>query len=96
MKKCEPSLLIARNVGNMYTPSLYGGLISLISSGNLNGGESIGMFSYGSGVAATFYKINVINTDHLNAMNKVLSNIPARLDNRKQLSPSKSNRLSQL
>ena len=22
--KCEPSLLISRNVGNMYTPSLYG------------------------------------------------------------------------
>lgn len=28
MTKC--SLLIAENIGNMYTPSLYGGLVSLL------------------------------------------------------------------
>ena len=32
-KKTEPSLMLATNVGNMYTPSLYGGLISYLCSG---------------------------------------------------------------
>ena len=26
----KPSLLLAENIGNMYTPSLYGGLVSLL------------------------------------------------------------------
>lgn len=30
-KKTKPSLHVATNVGNMYTPSLYGGLASLIA-----------------------------------------------------------------
>lgn len=29
--KTKPSLLLATQVGNMYTPSVYGGLASLIS-----------------------------------------------------------------
>lgn len=29
-KMTKPSLLIAENIGNMYTPSLYGGLVSLM------------------------------------------------------------------
>ena len=32
--KTEASLMLATNVGNMYTPSLYGGLISYLCSGN--------------------------------------------------------------
>ena len=32
-KKTEASLMLATNVGNMYTPSLYGGLISYLCSG---------------------------------------------------------------
>ena len=31
--KTEASLMLATNVGNMYTPSLYGGLISYLCSG---------------------------------------------------------------
>jgi hydroxymethylglutaryl-CoA synthase len=31
--KTKPSLMLATNVGNMYTPSLYGGLISYLCSG---------------------------------------------------------------
>jgi hydroxymethylglutaryl-CoA synthase len=86
--KCDASLLIARNVGNMYTPSLYGGLISLISTGKLTGGESIGMFSYGSGVAATFYKINVKQNEQLNNINNCLADLQHRLNQRKQITPA--------
>ncbi len=31
LAKTEPTLLLATNVGNMYTPSLYGGLVSYLS-----------------------------------------------------------------
>jgi len=71
----------------MYTPSLYGGLISLISTGKLKGGESIGMFSYGSGVAATFYKINVKPNAQLININNCLADLPHRLNQRKQITP---------
>ena len=30
-KKTVPSLLVAKEVGNMYTASLYGGIVSLLS-----------------------------------------------------------------
>ena len=30
-QKTEPSLLVANQVGNMYTPSVYGGLASLLA-----------------------------------------------------------------
>jgi hydroxymethylglutaryl-CoA synthase len=29
-EKTKPSLLLSKQVGNMYTPSLYGGLVSLL------------------------------------------------------------------
>ena len=31
VQKTQPSLMLATQVGNMYTPSLYGGLVSFIS-----------------------------------------------------------------
>lgn len=59
--KTKPSLNIAQNVGNMYTPSLYGGLVSYLTSKNPQEltGKKIGLFSYGSGLASTMYSINI-------------------------------------
>jgi len=50
---------MATQVGNMYTPSLYGGLVSLIAESTLESlsGSRIGMFSYGSGLAATMFSL---------------------------------------
>ena len=73
----------------MYTPSLYGGLISLISTGKLTGGESIGMFSYGSGVAASFYKINVKQNEQLSNINNCFADLQQRLNQRKQITPGR-------
>lgn len=60
-EKTEPSLYIAKNVGNMYTPSLYGGLVSYLISKQPESliGKKIGLFSYGSGLASTMYSINI-------------------------------------
>jgi len=86
--KCEPSLLIARNVGNMYTPSLYGCLSSLLSSGQLKGGEHVGMFSYGSGVCSTFYTIKVNANEQFSKILRVFKDLPHRLENRTKITPA--------
>lgn len=44
-----------RLVGNLYTGSLYLGLMSLIEHGQLMTGDRIGLFSYGSGAEGEFY-----------------------------------------
>ncbi|RIP37190.1 hydroxymethylglutaryl-CoA synthase [Staphylococcus gallinarum] len=44
-----------RYVGNIYTGSLYLSLISLLETHNLSAGESIGLFSYGSGSVGEFF-----------------------------------------
>ena len=90
--RCEPSLLIARNVGNMYTPSLYGCLSSLLSSGQLNGGEQIGMFSYGSGVCSTFYTIKVNANEQFSKIIRVFKDLPHRLENRTKITPGTINK----
>lgn len=50
-----------RRLGNMYTASLYGALASVIESVEPETlkGKRIGMFSYGSGLAASFFAIKV-------------------------------------
>ncbi|XP_049876946.1 hydroxymethylglutaryl-CoA synthase 1 [Pectinophora gossypiella] len=60
-EKTKPSLHIARNVGNMYTASLYGGLASYLISKSPDQliGKKFGLFSYGSGLASTMYSINI-------------------------------------
>ncbi len=66
--KCERNLYLAKNLGNIYTGSLYNGLLSLLLSGapKEQGGEGLDlrgkrilMFSYGSGCAASLFSIKV-------------------------------------
>ncbi|MGO4941892.1 hydroxymethylglutaryl-CoA synthase [Ruoffia tabacinasalis] len=52
----EDSTFIGRQVGNVYTGSLYLSLISLLNfDENLEEGQRIGMFSYGSGAVAELF-----------------------------------------
>lgn len=44
-----------RYVGNIYTGSLYLSLISLLENHDLNSGDRIGLFSYGSGSVGEFF-----------------------------------------
>lgn len=66
--KCERTLHLAKNLGNIYTGSLYNGLLSLLQSSlpKEEGGEGLDltgkrimMFSYGSGCAASMFIIKV-------------------------------------
>jgi hydroxymethylglutaryl-CoA synthase len=57
-EKVEPSLLLAKELGNTYTASLYCGLISLIAARGRNlCGKKACMFSYGSGFASSMFPI---------------------------------------
>ena len=51
----QESIQYSRNVGNIYTASLYLGLISLLEGKELAAGERIGLFSYGSGAVGEFF-----------------------------------------
>ncbi|KAH6647691.1 putative hydroxymethylglutaryl-CoA synthase [Truncatella angustata] len=82
-----PSLQVATNVGNMYCASVWGGLSSLVSfvdSANLQG-KRIGLFSYGSGLAASFLSLRVNGSTEQIA--KVL-NISDKLAARRALLPT--------
>jgi len=58
--KCERSLHLAKNLGNIYTGSLYNGLISLICDDSIDlSDKRISLFSYGSGCAASLFSVRV-------------------------------------
>ncbi|XP_071952271.1 hydroxymethylglutaryl-CoA synthase 1-like [Antedon mediterranea] len=86
--KTKSSLLIANNVGNMYTPSLYGGLASVLASTSLADlvNKRIGLFSYGSGLAAAMFSIKVTSDasdgSKLYTLKTSLDDLQDRLNNR--------------
>ncbi|KAG0000877.1 Hydroxymethylglutaryl-CoA synthase, cytoplasmic [Entomortierella chlamydospora] len=85
-KKVIPSLYASTNVGNMYTASVWACLSSLLSSTPdeeiVN--KRIGMFSYGSGSAATFFSLKVVSSTQ--KFRETLQ-IKSRLDQRVKVSP---------
>lgn len=57
----EKSILYSQKVGNIYTGSLFLGLLSLLeNSDNLKAGDKIVLFSYGSGAVAEIFSANVV------------------------------------
>ncbi|XP_076140558.1 hydroxymethylglutaryl-CoA synthase, cytoplasmic isoform X1 [Alosa pseudoharengus] len=93
-QKTKDSLLVSNQNGNMYTPSVYGCLASVIAQRTPQqlAGQRIGVFSYGSGFAATLYSIRVTqDATPGSALDKLvasLSDLQARLDSRKKVSPA--------
>src|SRR5699024_8442618 len=53
--RLENSLYYSKKVGNIYTASLYLGLLSLLENTTLQAGDKIGLFSYGSGAVGEFF-----------------------------------------
>lgn len=94
-EKTKPSLHLARNVGNMYTPSLYGGLVSYLISKSPEQliGKKFALFSYGSGLASTMYSINICNDMSAGSkLAKLISSLHetvSMLDKRECIEPSK-------
>lgn len=101
-KKTKPSLLISNQVGNMYTPSVYGGLVSLLVSKDISelAGSKIGLFSYGSGLASTFYSISISSDcSEKSPLHKLVSNlshIKPMLEKRVSVMPEKFSHIMEI
>ncbi|KOC64696.1 Hydroxymethylglutaryl-CoA synthase 1 [Habropoda laboriosa] len=93
-QKTQPSLLIANQVGNMYTPSVYSGLASLLISKPMTelAGAKVGIFSYGSGFCSTMYSLTITeNSKEGSDLMKIISSvsyIKQELDARQKISPA--------
>lgn len=61
------STLYNRQVGNIYTGSLYLSLLSLLEKGKMKPGERIGLFSYGSGAVGEFFS-GILQPDYKEAL----------------------------
>lgn len=89
--KTQKSLLIASQVGNMYTPSLYGGLVSLLMTKTTEQliGKRIALFSYGSGLASSLFalKVNGTASKQLTRLIDHLNDVHALLGQRKRVEP---------
>ncbi|XP_044295314.1 hydroxymethylglutaryl-CoA synthase, mitochondrial isoform X2 [Varanus komodoensis] len=92
-QKTQPSLFLSARNGNMYTPSVYGCLASLLAqhSAQQLAGSRIGVFSYGSGLAASMFSLKVSQNSApgspLEKLVSSLSDLGARLDSRKRVPP---------
>lgn len=90
--KVAPAITIPQLLGNMYTASLYAGLMSLVSNEKSNlEGKRLLMFSYGSGLAASMFSIQVGRgaavRERLDLIAKT-ADIPARLESRVSVTPA--------
>ena len=90
--KTRPSLHVATNVGNMYTPSVYGGLVSYLTTQTAETlpGQRLALFSYGSGLASSFYSLTVASgpSAALTRLLACLADVRERLESRCKLSPA--------
>jgi hydroxymethylglutaryl-CoA synthase len=80
-ERVNPGIQVATNVGNMYCASVYGGLAGLISNVDDAAlqGKRIAMFSYGSGLAASFFSFRVVgSTEKIRKVLDISSRLAAR------------------
>lgn len=84
--RVQPSIQVPTQCGNMYCGSVYGSLCSLIaniSSQDLQG-KTIGLFSYGSGLASSLFSFKVNGSTENIAKQLDIQN---RLDSRRVVGP---------
>eukprot|EP00030_Apusomonadida_sp_AF-17_P000918 a177449_134.p1 GENE.a177449_134~~a177449_134.p1 ORF type:complete len:463 (+),score=210.79 a177449_134:32-1390(+) len=82
-----PSTVVSRRCGNIYTASVYGGLLSLVASLSPDEllGKRIMLFSYGSGLASSLFSAKVVGST---AAIRERLNLVARLDSRVKKTPT--------
>lgn len=90
-EKVLPTCLVSIELGNIYTGSLYAGLVSLIEAGELLG-RRIFMFSYGSGCAASLFALRCTKST---ASHREKQQIKDRLSRRVKVPCSEYDRLMQ-
>lgn len=89
-EKLEHSNYLSQQVGNTYTASVFLGLASLICFNHpqsFSNGQTICVFSYGSGAIATMYGLRIRNVTKLREISLKL-NLAERLKHRECVHPS--------
>jgi len=86
-ERIYPSTLAGRLVGNMYTASVFSSLASIIAEYPAEElqGRRIGVFSYGSGLASSFFSLNVVGD--VSNIAKTM-NLKQLLDERYKIEPA--------
>ncbi|KAH9299940.1 hypothetical protein KI387_011523 [Taxus chinensis] len=88
--KVQPSTFLPKQVGNMYTASLYAALASIIHNkhGSLKG-QRVLMFSYGSGLASTMFSLKIREGQHPFTVSNIaeVMNLQSKLDSRHEFAP---------
>ena len=84
--RVQPSAQVPTMCGNMYCASIYGSLVSLLSNVPSQDfkGRRVGFFSYGSGLASSFFSMEVVGD--VSEMVKTL-NLQERLEARRTVAP---------
>ncbi|WP_430596742.1 hydroxymethylglutaryl-CoA synthase [Enterococcus sp. DIV0175] len=84
LTRYDESIQYSRRVGNLYTGSLYLGLISLLeNSSALQAGDRVGLFSYGSGAVSEFFT-GILEENYQDFLDK--EDHQSLFDNRQQVS----------
>ncbi|KAM3210389.1 hypothetical protein ACQJBY_064393 [Aegilops geniculata] len=90
--KVQPSTLLPKQIGNMYTASLYAALASVIYNKHASlTGQRIVMFSYGSGLTSTMFSFKLNEGQHPFSLANIASvlDVTAKLESRHVTSPEK-------
>ncbi|KAK6947706.1 Hydroxymethylglutaryl-coenzyme A synthase, C-terminal domain [Dillenia turbinata] len=90
--KVQPTTLLPKQVGNMYTASLYAALASLIHNKHdtLSGKRAI-LFSYGSGLTATMFSLKLSAGQHPFSLSNIAAvmDVDRKLKSRHEVTPEK-------
>lgn len=94
-KKTEPSLFLAKEIGNMYTPSLYGCLASHLISKSIEELKNtrLCLFSYGSGLVSSMFSLTISeNANQRFTLENIITNLNDKrtriIENRIEIDPS--------
>ncbi|KAK7829760.1 hydroxymethylglutaryl-coa synthase [Quercus suber] len=90
--KVQPTTLIPKQVGNMYTASLYAAFASLIHNKNSAlAGKRVILFSYGSGSSATMFSLQLREGQHPFSLSNIANvmDVARKLKSRHEFPPDK-------
>ncbi|KAA3460171.1 hydroxymethylglutaryl-CoA synthase-like [Gossypium australe] len=90
--KVQPTTLIPKQVGNMYTASLYAAFASLLHNKNSElAGKRVILFSYGSGLTATMFSLRLHEGQHPFSLSNIATvmNVAGKLKSRHEFAPEK-------
>ncbi|KAK1305442.1 Hydroxymethylglutaryl-CoA synthase [Acorus calamus] len=90
--KVQPSTLLPKQVGNMYTASIYAAFASVIHNKHSTlGGQRVVMFSYGSGLASSMFSFRFQDGQHPFSLSNIacVLNVSNKLESRHVITPEK-------